>query len=62
MLHSAHWDDNVQLEGKRVAVIGSGSSAVQIIPTIQPSKFVGTCLKEDSDNCNRGFVTEMLHS
>jgi cation diffusion facilitator CzcD-associated flavoprotein CzcO len=39
MLHSAHWDDSVQLEGKRVAVIGSGSSAVQIIPTIQPSKF-----------------------
>jgi cation diffusion facilitator CzcD-associated flavoprotein CzcO len=40
MLHSAHWDDEVQLQGKRVAVIGSGSSAVQIIPTIQPSEFL----------------------
>jgi cation diffusion facilitator CzcD-associated flavoprotein CzcO len=38
MLHSAHWDDSVELEGKRVAVIGSGSSAVQIVPNIQPSE------------------------
>ncbi|GLA44014.1 hypothetical protein AnigIFM63309_002275 [Aspergillus niger] len=37
MLHSAHWDDQVELKGKRVAVIGSGSSAVQIVPTIQPN-------------------------
>ncbi|KAL4874222.1 hypothetical protein BJY04DRAFT_31120 [Aspergillus karnatakaensis] len=36
MLHSANWDDSIQLEGKRVAVIGSGSSAVQIVPNIQP--------------------------
>lgn len=40
MLHSAHWDDQVELKGKRVAVIGSGSSAVQIVPTIQPSEFM----------------------
>ncbi|GLA21575.1 hypothetical protein AnigIFM62618_011244 [Aspergillus niger] len=37
MVHSAHWDDQVELKGKRVAVIGSGSSAVQIVPTIQPN-------------------------
>jgi len=37
-LHSANWDDNIQLQGKRVAVIGSGSSAVQIVPNIQPSE------------------------
>jgi 4-hydroxyacetophenone monooxygenase len=30
--HSARWDDNVAFEGKRVAVIGSGASAVQFIP------------------------------
>ncbi|POR31118.1 Putative sterigmatocystin biosynthesis monooxygenase stcW [Tolypocladium paradoxum] len=36
MLHSANWDDSVSLEGKRVAVIGGGSSAVQIVPNIQP--------------------------
>ncbi|KAL4935626.1 hypothetical protein BDV06DRAFT_234137 [Aspergillus oleicola] len=36
MLHSANWDDSIQLKDKRVAVIGSGSSAVQIVPNIQP--------------------------
>ncbi|BCS27009.1 flavin-containing monooxygenase [Aspergillus puulaauensis] len=36
MLHSASWDDSIQLQGKRVGVIGSGSSAVQIVPNIQP--------------------------
>lgn len=36
LLHSAQWSDNVDYEGKRVAVIGSGSSAVQIIPTMRP--------------------------
>jgi 4-hydroxyacetophenone monooxygenase len=30
--HSARWDDEVDFEGKRVAVIGSGASAVQFIP------------------------------
>lgn len=38
MLHSANWDNSVDLRGKKVAVIGSGSSAVQIVPNIQPSK------------------------
>ncbi|KAL1863105.1 hypothetical protein Daus18300_008097 [Diaporthe australafricana] len=36
MVHSANWDDSVELRGKRVAVIGSGSSAVQVVPNIQP--------------------------
>jgi 4-hydroxyacetophenone monooxygenase len=30
--HSARWDDTVDVEGKRVGVIGSGASAVQFIP------------------------------
>lgn len=38
MLHSANWDYSVSLEGKRVGVIGGGSSAVQIVPNIQPGK------------------------
>jgi cation diffusion facilitator CzcD-associated flavoprotein CzcO len=33
-LHSARWDTNYDLKGKRVAVIGTGASAVQIVPTI----------------------------
>lgn len=40
MLHSANWDDSIELKGKKVAVIGSGSSAVQIVPNIQPSKYM----------------------
>ncbi|KAF3010351.1 hypothetical protein E8E14_008823 [Neopestalotiopsis sp. 37M] len=36
MLHSANWDYSVDLKGKKVGVIGSGSSAVQIVPSIQP--------------------------
>lgn len=34
--HSARWDPGCSLEGKRVAVIGTGASAIQIVPRIQP--------------------------
>ncbi|AVP99519.1 hypothetical protein C7S18_21115 [Ahniella affigens] len=33
-LHSARWDHQVDLTGKRVAVIGTGSTAVQLIPPL----------------------------
>ncbi len=32
--HSAEWDHDVDLTGKRVAVIGTGASAIQIVPGI----------------------------
>jgi cation diffusion facilitator CzcD-associated flavoprotein CzcO len=32
--HSAQWDHGVDLTGKRVAVIGTGASAIQIVPAI----------------------------
>jgi cation diffusion facilitator CzcD-associated flavoprotein CzcO len=32
--HSAEWDHSVGLTGKRVAVIGTGASAIQIVPEI----------------------------
>jgi 4-hydroxyacetophenone monooxygenase len=35
-MHSARWQDDVDLRGKRVAVIGTGASAFQIVPTIAP--------------------------
>jgi cation diffusion facilitator CzcD-associated flavoprotein CzcO len=35
-LHTARWDHSVDLRGKRVAVIGTGASAVQLIPSIAP--------------------------
>lgn len=34
--HSARWDHGHELAGKRVGVIGTGSSAAQFIPEIQP--------------------------
>lgn len=36
IMHSGAWDGEYDLAGKTVAVIGGGSSAVQIIPNIQP--------------------------
>jgi len=35
LFHSARWDHDVDLAGKRVAVIGTGASAIQIIPEVQ---------------------------
>ncbi len=35
-MHSAQWNHDVDLTGKRVAVIGTGASAIQIVPSIQP--------------------------
>jgi cation diffusion facilitator CzcD-associated flavoprotein CzcO len=34
--HSTWWDASVPLEGKRVAVIGTGASAIQFVPEIAP--------------------------
>ncbi|MEM6438411.1 MAG: NAD(P)/FAD-dependent oxidoreductase [Pseudomonadota bacterium] len=34
--HSARWDHDAVLRGKRVAVIGTGASAVQFVPQIAP--------------------------
>ncbi len=35
-LHTAKWDESVALDGKRVAVIGTGASAIQLVPQIAP--------------------------
>ena len=36
MFHSAHWDPDFDPAGKRVAVIGTGASAIQFVPRIAP--------------------------
>ncbi|MFD5091274.1 flavin-containing monooxygenase [Amycolatopsis thailandensis] len=33
--HSARWDHDVDLRGKKVAVIGTGASAIQFVPELQ---------------------------
>jgi cyclohexanone monooxygenase len=34
LFHSAQWDHSVDLAGKRVAVIGTGASAIQLVPEV----------------------------
>ncbi|KAH7021896.1 hypothetical protein EDB80DRAFT_744547 [Ilyonectria destructans] len=36
LVHSASWDSSLDWIGKRVALIGNGSSAIQILPQLQP--------------------------
>ena len=42
VMHSAAWDESVDFKNKKIGVIGAGSSAVQIIPSLQ--KVEGTKL------------------
>ncbi len=35
-MHTSRWDHDVKLQGKRVGIIGTGASAVQVIPAIAP--------------------------
>lgn len=35
-MHSARWDHAYPLAGRKVAVIGTGASAIQFVPEIQP--------------------------
>ena len=47
LLHTANWDDAVDLKGKHVGLIGNGSSGIQVLPTIQPYvKKVTTFIRE----------------
>ena len=34
--HTAEWDHDVEIAGKRVAVVGTGCSGIQVVPAIQP--------------------------
>ena len=38
--HTAQWDHDVELRGKRIGIIGTGSTAAQVIPELQ--KVAGT--------------------
>ncbi|GAB3966789.1 flavin-containing monooxygenase [Streptomyces sparsus] len=37
VFHSARWEHDYDLSGKRVAMIGTGASAIQIVPAIAPT-------------------------
>jgi cation diffusion facilitator CzcD-associated flavoprotein CzcO len=36
VVHTAQWDDDLDLRRRRVAVIGTGATSVQLVPTIAP--------------------------
>lgn len=36
LLHTANYDETVDLTGKHVGLIGNGSSGIQVLPAIQP--------------------------
>jgi cation diffusion facilitator CzcD-associated flavoprotein CzcO len=36
IIHTARWDHSYDYTGKRMAVIGNGCSAVQVVPALQP--------------------------
>jgi cation diffusion facilitator CzcD-associated flavoprotein CzcO len=38
LAHSARWDDTYEFKDKAVAVIGAGSSGIQIVPQLQPGE------------------------
>jgi cation diffusion facilitator CzcD-associated flavoprotein CzcO len=37
IFHTARWNHDVDLDNKRVAVVGTGASAVQVVPAIAPT-------------------------
>ena len=41
--HSARWDHDADLMGKRVASVGTGASAIQYVPAIAPTSSGCTC-------------------
>lgn len=49
--------DSIDLNGKRVAVLGTGSSAIQVIPEVQK----GT-LRLDNSRVEQAFLTSPLFS
>jgi cation diffusion facilitator CzcD-associated flavoprotein CzcO len=36
VVHTARWDDDLDTRGKRIAVIGTGSTGVQVVSALQP--------------------------
>ncbi|MBM6594860.1 flavin-containing monooxygenase [Microvirga pudoricolor] len=34
LFHSANWPDDLSVDGKRIAVIGTGATAMQLVPTV----------------------------
>jgi cation diffusion facilitator CzcD-associated flavoprotein CzcO len=62
LLHTANWQEDYSARGKRVAAIGSGSSAIQVVPQLQPGAFPYIlnnlrCVKLISFNRSAAWIT-----
>lgn len=60
VLHTAAWPEDTDIEGKVVAVIGNGASALQCIPSIQKCKSCGYQLlaqKVTTSQCQKKCIT-----
>ncbi|MGH4011905.1 MAG: flavin-containing monooxygenase [Pseudonocardiaceae bacterium] len=62
LFHSARWDPDYDLHDRRVAVVGTGASAIQFVPQIQPEVASLTVFQRTppwiiprSDRDSRGF-------
>lgn len=51
-MHTAAWDSSMQLQGKRVAVVGTGASAIQVIPKLQQVAKELVVFQVGSDPCS----------
>src|SRR5690606_33965294 len=34
VVHTARWDDDLDLDGRRIAVVGTGASGIQVVPEL----------------------------
>ncbi len=46
--HSAEWDHDVDLRGKRIAVLGTGASAIQFVPASSPTRATMTVFQRSA--------------
>ena len=53
IVHTAEWTDAVDLKGKRVAIIGTGASAVQV----KDRRSGLSSLKQPQESCGQSYLT-----
>jgi cation diffusion facilitator CzcD-associated flavoprotein CzcO len=53
LLHTANWDATWNWEGKTIACLGSGASAIQVVPQLQKGK----CNSEYFQHCQSSKLT-----
>lgn len=58
LVHSAAWDPQLSWDGKRVALIGNGSSAIQILPQMQKTASHITTYIRSSTWISSNFAAE----